>query len=131
MGRTLLIPDCKGYLGKMVKDARVVTCGNPEPHTYFTFSLCSGTWEKYADKDLWDYLPHDPSGRICFIEQFASVDFSRNIFRNLEKIMFIKHPQIEQIIWFRPGGPHSKFEDRKFTYRRRYETCLRHQVFKH
>lgn len=92
-----------------------------EPHTFLTFSICDD-YKPYEEKELWEYLPQNPNGKICFIETLASRGFERDLLRRIEEIIVKKYPQVEGAVWFRPD----KNGERKVIYRRRhYEASLR------
>lgn len=108
------------YFKQMASDGRLIIISKDDKfNALLTFSICEG-YLPYANKDLWEYLPHNPEGRICFVEKLISLKWSREIFRQLEKEIVNRHPQIEQAVWFRPG----KINERKVVYRRRHEASL-------
>lgn len=121
MGQTLMNPMAE-YFERMGREGRAITLiKDGDKIAIMTFSLCDN-YEPYARKDLWEVMPHDPNGNICFIEKLICLDLSRDVFRELEKFLVTKYPQIEYAIWFRPG----KKAERKVIYKRRfYEASLR------
>ena len=104
------------YYKLMASEDRVIVIKKDGTiHTLVALSICND-YKPYSEKDLWDVLPHDPNGRICFIEQLISFEWSREIFRELEKTIVTKYPSIEEAVWFRPG----KAKERKVIYRRKF-----------
>ena len=101
------------YFEKMASDGRLIQIfEDGKQVTFLTFSICNN-YTPYKDKDIWEYLPHDPSGRICFIEKLASIRWNKELRMQLENAILEKYPQIEETVWFRP----THNEERKVTRR--------------
>lgn len=102
------------YFRSMAKDGRLVTIDEDNEFLAFvTFSICDD-YRVYQLKDLWEYLPHNPTGFICFIEKLAAKKWNKNIRKKLEEAILNKFPQIEETVWFRPTKTD---EERKVTRR--------------
>lgn len=89
-----------------------------------TFSICND-YSQFKAKDVFRVLPHDPDGKICYIETFISGDCNRDIIRQIESVIVKRFPQINKAVWCRPGD----VEEREYHYRRRdYEASNGHKV---
>ena len=94
---------------------------NGIPRTFMTFSICND-YRPYSEKDVFDYLPHNQDGKICFVETMSSYHWNRQMLRRIEEAIIQQYPQVECGIWFRPVGN----TERKVVYRRKfYEASLR------
>lgn len=102
------------YFEKMGREERIINITrNGKFHTFITYSICDD-YKPYVDKDLWDYLPHDPNGKICFVEKLMSLHWTLRLRKKLERAIIKKYPQVEMAVWMRPGINN----DRKVIYRR-------------
>lgn len=109
------------YFKKMAEDDRFIRIfEDGVATTFICFSICNDC-EDYEKKGLWEYLPHDPMGRICFVEKMGSFNWNKSIRKQLEIEIVKKYPNIEYAIWFRP----TKNNDRKVIYKVKNETSLR------
>lgn len=101
-------------------DERVIIISEDDKsHALVTFSICND-YKPYFQKNLWDYLPHDPKGTTCYIENIISDSWTGKLRRNLQHAITKKYPQIEWAVWHRPGD----LEDR-VVIRRIHEASLR------
>lgn len=105
------------YLRFMANDGRLLAIYGIG---FMTFSVCNN-YTPYEEKGIWDYLPHNPKGRICFIEKAVFKKWTLSLRKQITNEIYKRFPQIEETIWFRP----TKGDDRKITYRRHHETSLR------
>lgn len=104
----------------MIREGRVIKI--EYPYTLMTFSICDN-YRKYAEKDLFDYMDHDPNGAVCFVETFICKEMNIKILRNLEKAITDRYPNVKYAVWYRPEN----IGERVYTYKRRYyEKAIRH-----
>jgi len=110
------------YFEKMGREGRTIVIDQyGKLVAYMTFSICND-YLPYAQKELWEYMAHNPNGKICFVEKMACLKWSRQVLREIEIAIVNKYPQVECAIWYRPG----RINQRKVIYRRRYyEASLR------
>ena len=108
------------YYEKMGRDGRTLQIKeNGKLHTFMTFSICND-FTPYANKGIWEYLPHNPEGFICFVEKVVSMQWTKELRKQVEAVILERYPQVEGAVWFRPGLNN----ERKVVYRRKHETSL-------
>lgn len=104
------------YFERMAQDNRlIVIYRNGKFNTMITFSICND-YKPFCEKKLFSYLPHDPNGNICYVEEMESKGWSRDVLRQIEIALVSRYPQLEYAVWYRPTNNN----DRKVIYKRRF-----------
>lgn len=103
------------YFTSMIEDQRVlVFYNNDVPCMIMCYSI-TDDFLPYAKKDFWEYYPHNPDGKICFIEKLISREWKPWMRKKIDDIMVKKYPQIEGAAWYRARP----FGNQLITVRRR------------
>ena len=103
------------YFINMIKDERIcIVYDEGEPYAMIAYSMTDDP-DTFLKKDTWNYLQHNPHGKIVYVEKMASKGWNRQIRTIFEHVISTKYPQMESGIWHR----WAKFGDRKVIAKRR------------
>lgn len=91
------------YTDLMAKDGRVLSISDELGiHSVFYFSICEDH-EPFLKKLTWEYLPHNPSGHIVYLEKAVSRGYSKEMRKNVETFITTKYPNVTLGKWHRWG----------------------------
>ena len=103
------------YVSEMLKDERVVIINKDGvPHGVAFCSICDD-YDTFYRKTTWNYKPHDPKGKILYIELLCCKKWTKELREIFEIELIKKYPSIEEAVWHRWAS----YGDRKVTYRRK------------
>jgi len=109
------IPDGTLYFEQMIKDERVmVFYDDKKPIGFLAYSICDD-YLPFWRKSAWEFKPHNPEGKIVFIEHMAFKNFDKKFKTLIERSLISKYPDFECAIWRRNRKP----EDKKVIVKRR------------
>ena len=89
----------KMYIELMGQDERIFLI---DGHGVLFYSICFKT-APFAKKPLFNYLPHDVNGDICYIEKVVSSVWNRQIRDAFEEEVIKKYPQLKCAQFHRPS----------------------------
>ena len=102
------------YIDNMLRDNRILVINrNGEPYALIFFSI-SNSYEPYFFKSDFDFLPHNPNGRIIYLEKLISKGWDKKLRQQFEQTILQIYPQLETAVWHRRG-------DRKIVAKRRLQ----------
>ena len=114
------LDDLISYIDLMLKDNRVLEIRQPDFLLGFMFfSICREVNLYYAKKP-WDFVPHDPSGNIVYIEAMVIREWNKVLRKEIQKRMLALYPNLDTLIWHR----YHEDGDRMITYRRK-QSCMK------
>lgn len=87
------------YFSHMIKDKRVITLfKDGKLHSIMAFSL-GEDFDRFYRKHVWRYVPHDPSGKILYVEMVVSKSWDKDIRKQFRDEILKLYPQIEEAHW--------------------------------
>ena len=109
-----VIHDVVDYVDNMLRDSRILVINRDgEPYALVLFSI-SNSYEPYFLKNDFDFLPHNPNGRIIYLEKLISKGWDKELRQQFEETILQIYPQLETAVWHRRG-------DRKIVAKRRLQ----------
>ena len=103
------------YFSNMIETGRVIIIyKDGDPYAVMTFSI-TNDYEPFFKKKTWDYLAHDPSGKIIYIEKLVSKGWDRTMRIQFQDEISEKYPNLEYGVWHRIA----QWGDRKVITKRR------------
>ena len=89
------------YFINMIKDERVVIISEDnKPYSVIAYSM-TDNYEPFLKKGSWDYLPHNSSGHIVYVEKLVSLGWNKQVRIMFEHIIRTKYPTMEYGMWHR------------------------------
>ena len=108
------VNQAQDYMEQMINEKRVITIEDEEGlHTVILFSVCHD-YTPFYKKKTYEYLPHDPSGTILYIEKAVSRGWTKELRKPMKDLFLTEYPQLQVAKWHRWG----KRGDRPVTVRR-------------
>ena len=103
------------YFSNMIRDGRVVVIyKEKEIYAFVTFAL-TDEYERFYKKKTWDYVPHDKSGKIMYVEFMVCKQWNKQLRYQFQSEILKLYPQIEEAHWHRWAS----YGDRLITWRRK------------
>lgn len=113
------INDIVDYTTRMCDNGRIIIISDKdEPFAVLFFSVTNDP-DKFLNKGQYEFMSHDPCGKILCVEKLISRGWNKELRTEFESKITEKFPQITHGVWYRYG----KVGDRKVIakVRRRLE----------
>lgn len=105
------------YFRLMLEEGRIITISKDgNPHAIIMFSVGDNP-DKFLKKGTWEYVPHDPKGKIVCIEQLISKGWDKDLRNLMEITLSSRFPTAEEAVWYR----YAKWGDRLVKAKRRFQ----------
>jgi len=109
-----VVYDVIDYLDNMLRDNRILVINKDgQPYALILFSI-TNSYEPFFLKSDFDFLPHNPNGRIIYLEKLISKGWDKDLRQQFEETILQIYPQLETAVWHRRG-------DRKVVAKRRLQ----------
>jgi len=91
------------YVEKMRNSSRIVSVRDDDVlHSIVFFSVCKDI-KPFYKKETWDYRTHEYDGTIAYIEKAASKGWTKQIRKNIQRVILKLHPKVKEARWHRWG----------------------------
>ena len=116
MFREKIIEDVIDYFALMLYDERIILITkDSQPHAVICFSMTNDP-DLYLKKKTWDYLPHEPTGKIIYVEKIICKKWDKELRSQFEHEISKRYPKMQYGMWHREG----LWGDRKVISKRRF-----------
>lgn len=105
------------YCALMLNDDRVIMISEDSNPISFIFYSITDEPEKYLEKEKYQYLTHDKSGKFVYVEKLISFHWNKYLRIIFERLITSKYPQIESGVWHRQA----RWGDRRVISKRRFQ----------
>ena len=104
------------YVNSMIRDNRVIEIESQGKIEAILFISVSDNYEPFFKKTTWTYKPHDPRGKIIYVEKLVAKEWNKEMRMQFEELLTNLYPHFELGVWHR----WAKWGDRKtIAFRRR------------
>lgn len=110
------LPEAFTYVRRMVIDGRCITIkdDNGKDVGVIFFSVCDD-YDPFYKKKRWHYLPHNPDGKILYVELIASSIWNKQIRIAFQEGILNRFPNLKTGVWHR----WAKWGDRRVVSKER------------
>ena len=98
----------------MAHEGRAIILRDDDFNILVIFFSITDDYLPYAKKHTWEYMAHNPKGKICFIEKMIAKKWNKEIRKRVEEFIVRNYPSVEDAVWYRTKG----LTNHKVTVRR-------------
>ena len=95
------LPSVLDYVSYMIANDRVIEIESERGIEAVIFLSVCDDFDTFYKKPTWIYKPHDPHGKIVYVEKMVATEWNRELRSQFKDFLVNRYPNADRAIWHR------------------------------